>query len=263
MERGTRSNSRLVETKMTSDVDRSRPCKRSFVLPAYNEAGYIATMIDRTVAAGELRSDPFEVIVIDNASTDDTASIVDQIARRDHRVRLIRHSENRLYAASCLTGAKESSGDRVFILDSDGQHDPVDIWKFDSQLDQGYDFVFGWRTKRAEPIPRLVMSKFLWLMARVVVGFHLHDVNCGVRGFTRAFADELEIRHKVNFVNPEFFVRARQGGFRIGEAQVVQDARKSGTSSHEFSFRRLVGIFVAVTRYLLQLRFEQPRVRQA
>ncbi len=244
---------------MTSDIDRSQPCKRSFVLPAYNEAGYIATMIERTIAAGELRPDPFEVIVVDNASTDDTVSIVDRMASRDPRVRLIRHPENRLYAASCLTGAKESLGDRVFILDSDGQHDPVDIWKFDSKLDQGYDFVFGWRTERAEPLTRLVMSKFLWLMARVMVGFDLHDVNCGMRAFTREFADNLEIKHNVNFVNPEFFVRAKENGTRIGEAQVVQDARQSGTSSHEFSVGRLARIFVTVMRYLFRLRVEQRR----
>jgi dolichol-phosphate mannosyltransferase len=64
---------------------------RSIVLPAYNEAGYIAEMVARTVRAGEERPEPFEVIVVDNASKDDTAAIVEKLAERDPRIRLIRH----------------------------------------------------------------------------------------------------------------------------------------------------------------------------
>jgi glycosyltransferase involved in cell wall biosynthesis len=229
---------------------------RSIVLPTFNESGYVATMVDRTIRAGEMRDDPFEVIVVDNASTDETVAIVERISANDKRVRLVRHPENRLYAASCLSGAKESRGDRVFIIDSDGQHDPNDIWSFDSKLEEGHNLVFGWRTQRAEPPARLAMSRFLWLLARVIVGFDLHDVNCGIRGFDRAYADALQIKHRVNFVNPELFVRARQGGFRIGEAQVVQAARQAGSSSHEFSPRRLARIFMTVIRYLIELRRE-------
>ncbi len=227
---------------------------RTIILPAYNEAGYIAEMVRCTVRAGEMRPDPFEVIVVNNASIDDTASIVEALAAQDPRVRLISHPENRLYAASCLTGTRASRGDRVFILDSDGQHPPEDIWKFDARLDEGYDIVFGWRRRREEPPLRLLMSRFLWALSRWHVGFNLHDVNCGIRGFNRSFADRLEIRHRVNFVNPEFFVRARLGGFRMGEAEGVQEKRKAGVSSHELG--RLWRIFRTVNRYLSELSQE-------
>jgi glycosyltransferase involved in cell wall biosynthesis len=99
---------------------------RSIVLPAYNEAGYIGEMVHRTVAAASRRTDPFEVIVVDNASVDDTAKIVRGIAEEDDRVTLIQHPTNLLYATSCLTGTRSSRGDRIFILDSDGQHAPDD-----------------------------------------------------------------------------------------------------------------------------------------
>jgi glycosyltransferase involved in cell wall biosynthesis len=227
---------------------------RTIGLPAYNEAGYIAEMVGRALRAGEMRCDPFEVIVVNNASTDDTAKIVDDIARRDPRVRLISHPENRLYAASCYTATKAAKGDRIFILDSDGQHPPEDIWKFDAKLDEGYDIVFGWRTQRAEPATRLAMSRFLWWLTHHYVGFDLHDINCGIRGFDRAYAEHLEIKHRVNFVNPELFVRAKLGGFRIGEAAVVQESRKAGVSSHEFG--RLWRIFRTVQAYLAQLSRE-------
>jgi glycosyltransferase involved in cell wall biosynthesis len=230
------------------------PILRTIILPAYNESGYIAQMVGRSIHAGEMRPDPFEVIVVNNASTDDTASIVEAIAAKDHRVRLISHPENRLYAASCLTGTRAAKGDRIFILDSDGQHPPEDIWKFDAKLDEGYDIVFGWRRQRQETFMRLAMSRFLWIHSWWHVGFNLHDVNCGIRGFNRSFADRLKIKHRVNFVNPEFFVRAKLGGLRIGEVEVVQEKRKAGISSHELG--RLWRIFRTVNRYLGELSEE-------
>jgi glycosyltransferase involved in cell wall biosynthesis len=225
---------------------------RTIALPAYNEAGYIAEMIAETIRAAQMRPDPFEIIVVDNASTDRTAAIVEEIAKRDPRVRLISHPENRLYAGSCQTATNAARGERIFILDSDGQHSPRDLWKFDAKLDEGCDLVFGWRTQRDEPAVRIAMSRFLWAMARYYVAFNLHDVNCGMRGFNRAYAEQLTIQHKVNFVNPELFVRAKLGGFRVGEVQVVQEKRKAGVSSHEFG--RLWKIFQNVQGYLAHLR---------
>jgi glycosyltransferase involved in cell wall biosynthesis len=221
---------------------------RTIVLPAYNESGYIAEMVRRTVEAASTRPDPFEVIVINNASLDQTAAIVDAIAEKDPRVRLIRHPENRLYAASCLTGTQAANGDRIFIMDSDGQHPPSDVWLFDAKLDEGYDLVFGWRRRREEKLPRLVMSRFLWLLARWHTGYNLHDVNCGIRAFTSRYGKQLEIKHRVNLVNPELFVRAKLGGFRVSEVEVVQEKRKAGVSSHEFG--RLWRIFKTVNGYL-------------
>lgn len=228
-------------------------------MPAYNESGYIATMVQATIQAGEQRPDPFEVIVIDNASTDDTAAIVERLAAADERVRLIRHPENRLYAGSCLTGTRAARGDRIFILDSDGQHPPADIWKFDAALDRGADLVFGWRRVRAEGPQRIAMSKVLWTLAWWYTGFHLHDVNCGIRGFSRRMADALDIRYRVNLVNPELFVRAHLAGLTMAEVEVVQEPRKAGVSSHELG--RLWRIYTNVTTYLKSLRQELRAAR--
>lgn len=237
----------------------SEPVERTVVLPTRNESGYIAEMLRRTVIAAERRPESFEIIVVDNASEDETARIVEEIADRDARIRLIVHPENRLYAGSCLTGVRASRGSRTFILDSDGQHDPEDIWAFDAKLDEGYDIVFGWRRERSEPPQRIVMSKMLLWLTKLHVGFPLHDVNCGIRGMSRRYCDALEIRHRVNFVNPELYVRARLAGMRIGEASVRQHARQAGVSSHDFG--RLWQIFVTVEKYLLDLRRELPAGR--
>jgi glycosyltransferase involved in cell wall biosynthesis len=214
-------------------------------------------MVSRTLAAGRMRPDPFEVIVVDNASSDDTAAIVERIATVDPRVRLVRHAENRLYAASCLSGTMAAQGERIFVLDSDGQHAPADIWDFDAKLDEGFNLVFGWRRERHETTKRILLSMALLRLARAYLSFPFHDINCGIRGFDRPFAEALEIHYKVNLVNPELYVRARLGGFRIGEVGVLQEQRKAGTSSHDFA--RAWTMFRQVNAYLAALRRELRR----
>jgi hypothetical protein len=92
------------------------------------------------------------------------------------------------------------------------------------------------------------------LMTRIYIGFPLHDVNCGIRAMSRRYADAVEIRHFVNLVNPELYVRARQHGFGVAEVPVEQEPRRAGVSSHEFG--RLWHILRTVEAYLRSLRRE-------
>jgi glycosyltransferase involved in cell wall biosynthesis len=233
---------------------------RSVVLPAYNESEYISEMVDRCVRVMEKREDSFEIIVVDNCSTDNTAVIVEGIHEIDPRVRVIRHEVNKLYAGSCLTGAKQSKGERIFIMDSDGQIDPDEIWNFDAQLDAGNDIVFGRRVERDDPKGRLLISKIFWLHARILIDYRLGDVNTGIRGFSRRFADALELKYRVNLVNPEMYVRARTGGFRIGQSDIRQHERQAGVSSHQFS--KFWDIEKTVVKYLWSLRKEMRAAKR-
>ncbi len=228
--------------------------RRSIVLPAYNESEHIATMVADCLEAAGAHPEPFEVLVVDDGSTDDTAEIVARLSKDDDRVRLVRQPENGRYAAACLAGTQAAQGERVFVIDSDGQHDPRDLWAFDAVLDRGVDLVLGWRQQRSEPLFRLALSRVFRLMAWWYLGFNQHDVNTGIRAFSRPYADRLEIRYRLNYVNPELFVRARLGGFSVGEAPTVQRPRQGGETSHDFS--RLGRIFSEIHRYLRGLSGE-------
>ena len=225
---------------------------RSVVLPAYNEEGYIAEMVGRCVRVMEKHEDPFEIIVVDNCSTDSTAAIVDRLHQDDSRIRVIRHETNKLYAGSCQTGADNATGDRIFILDSDGQIDPEEIWKFDAGLDEGNDIVFGRRVERGDPRARLLVSKIFWLHARILIGYQLHDVNTGIRAMNRRFAEYLHLEHRINLANPEMYVQAKIGNFRIGEVSIRQHERQAGVSSHQFA--KLWDIETTVAKHLWSLR---------
>ncbi len=234
---------------------------RSVVLPAYNEQEYISEMVDRCVKALEQRPGTFEVIVIDNCSTDRTAGIVDEIHARDSRVRVIRHETNKLYAGSCQTGASNAEGEHIFILDSDGQIDPQEIWAFDAKLDEGNDIVFGRRVDRDDPRMRLLVSKIFLMHAKVLIDYELDDVNTGIRGMTSEYAQALELKYRVNMANPEMYVRAKMGGFRISQTDIRQHERQGGVSSHQFA--KLWQIEKTVVNYLWSLRNELKSGRRS
>ena len=223
----------------------------TLALPAYNEARNIENILKASTSALEGLDLAWELLVIDNCSTDDTAQLADAFAEHHPGVRVIRHDRNRQYSGSCATAIDEANGERVAIMDSDGQVDPADLSVFLELLDRGANLVFGWRRERDDPPARLAMSYVFNLMGKWHLRFPFHDLNCGFRVFDRRFAEVARIDHEINLVNPELYVRARLAGLAMDEVAVRHSARMGGKSSHEF--RHTLRIFRMVNRYLSDL----------
>ena len=224
----------------------------TLALPAYNEGQNIAKVLDDCVAALADLGRSWEILVIDNHSSDDTAARVREYAARQAGIRLIVHDANRMYSGSCRTAMQEARGAFIAIMDSDGQMDPRDLQAFLDQLAGGCGIAFGWRKERRDPLFRLGISLFFNALGKWRLGFPLHDLNCGIRMFTRAYCAAAEIRHAINMVNPELYVRARQGHFAIGEVAVRHRERKAGKTSHDLF--KLWKIFRDVDRYMRALQ---------
>jgi glycosyltransferase involved in cell wall biosynthesis len=223
----------------------------TLALPAYNEARNLEAVLEASTSALERIGLTWELLVIDNCSTDDTAQLADAFAEHHPGVRVIRHDRNRQYSGSCATAIDEAGGDRVAIMDSDGQADPADLSVFLERLDRGANLVFGWRRERDDPPARLAMSYVFNLMGKWHLRFPFHDLNCGFRMFDRRFVEVAQINHEVNLVNPELYVRARLAGLAMDEVAITHSARIGGKSSHEF--RHSLRIFWTVNRYLSDL----------
>jgi glycosyltransferase involved in cell wall biosynthesis len=218
----------------------------------FNEEGNIKGLVERSIS--KLKEMPYEykILIVDNASTDNTGTIIDELARENSFVEVIHHPSNLGYAMSTLTGFKKSEGEIVFIIDGDGQHTVEDVPVFVDKIEEGYDVLFGWKINRQDPPLRILISKALSFFATVILGYPYHDINCGFRAVTRSVADRIEIHHKLNSVGPEIYVWGKLHDCKIAELPVQHFAREAGTSVHiPWTLPRTI---IKMIGYLLQLR---------
>jgi glycosyltransferase involved in cell wall biosynthesis len=228
--------------------------KLSVIFPALNESAVIENTLANAVSHLKELGVQFEVIVVDNASTDNTVSIVEAFARQNPEVRVVRHPRNLGYANSNLTGFQRAVGEVVAVADSDGQHTLADMPLFLNKIRGGADVVYGWRKVRHDPVLRKAISAGLSVASRLLLGWKLHDINCGFRVVTSEVARSLTKVHPVNYFGPELWVHAVNNGFSVEEVIVQHAERKGGTSIH--APWRLPLTMARAFRYLLTLRRE-------
>lgn len=241
----------------TPDDNLSRSPRVTLALLAYNEAEAIEATV--RAAAAELGKQfvagEWELLVIDDGSRDDTPRILEALGASVAALRVHTHNPNAGYVEATRSALREARGEYVCVFDGDGQQTAADVPRFVAKLDAGFDVVFGWKKQRFDPWPRLVLSRGLRLCARRLLRTRLHDINAGCRGFRRAEVGPLlEIRHRINFIGPELYVRARLGGLKIGEIVVRHAPREGGESSHNFA--KIPGEVAQVLRYLRDLSAE-------
>jgi len=226
----------------------------SVVFPALNESAVITKTISNALAEIKKIGVTYEIIVVDNASTDNTVALVEELAQRNPEVRVIRHPQNLGYAHSNLTGFRNAAGEVVVVADSDGQHTIADLPLFLAKIRQGNDVVFGWRRVRHDPLFRKAISAGLNFTSRHLLGWRLHDINCGFRAVTAKVARSLNGVHPVNYFGPELWVHSQRNGFSVDEV-IVQHAERVGGASVHIPWR-LPLIILRAFRYLWELRTE-------
>lgn len=201
----------------------------SLVIPALNEADVIATAVEEAVAAlGELFGE-YEILVVDDGSTDDTPVIVERLAAAFPTVRLLRHERNRGYGAALRTGFEGANFDRVAFTDADCQFDLGDLAKMVPLADE-FPIVAGWRVDRKDPWRRRFLSKGYNLLARTFLGTRVRDCDCALKVFRRAALANLLPKSRGFFVNTEMLTRARQLGYDVTEVPVTHRPRLGGES---------------------------------
>ncbi len=173
---------------------------------------------------------PFEVVVVDDGSTDRTAEIARRLAQEDRRVRLVQHPHNLGYGAALRTGFASARYPWVFFTDGDGQFDPRDFVRLMPYAETA-DLVVGYRARRQDPLHRKL---FGWLWNRLVrawFGVGVRDVDCAFKLLRREVVQQLPLRSTGAFLSTELLCRAARSGARIVEVPVPHHPRRWGRQS--------------------------------
>lgn len=202
----------------------------SFVLPMYNEEENIERMTHETLGAGRRLAHDFEIIIVDDASTDSCGEIADRLAMEHPEVRVIHHPVNRKLGGALRTGFYAASMEYVLYIDSDL---PIDMKEASGALPliRNADMVIGYRTSRAEGVKRAVMSWAYNRLIRLVFGLKVKDVNFAFKLFRREILDYITIRSEGSFIDAELLIEASRRGYKINEYGLTYYPRVAGVST--------------------------------
>jgi dolichol-phosphate mannosyltransferase len=201
----------------------------SLVIPAYNEAAVIDRAVAEAEAALPRHFDAFEILVVDDGSTDATAARVTELLPFSPHTRLLRHDPNRGYGAALRTGFEAARYDLVAFTDADCQFDLNDLGRLAAATSE-YPLAVGYRADRKDPWLRRFYSRGYNLLARTLLGTRVRDADCALKVFRRAALAHLLPASRGFFVNTEMLTRARQLGFPLIQMPVAHRPRLGGES---------------------------------
>src|SRR5437773_5332682 len=188
---------------------------------AYNEEGAIAKTVAEAVAAlSAVDGLDWRILIVDDGSRDRTGEIAESLAAADRRVSVVHHDGNKGYAVATETALSNTPGEVVMVVDGDGQHTMADAPRFLEAIQGGADVVFGWKKKRHDPFPRLVLSRGLNTLSRWILVSHLHDIKGGCRAFRKDGARRIELRHRIHSGGGGIIAMRRIAGWKVAEVVV-------------------------------------------
>jgi glycosyltransferase involved in cell wall biosynthesis len=202
----------------------------SFVVPFMNEQDTLRELADRIGETARTALSPgqgFEIIFVDDGSTDGSVQVVEQLMLEQPNLQLLELQGNFGKSAALAAGFAVAGGDVVFTLDADLQDDPKEIPRFLQKIDEGYDLVSGYKAKRHDPITKVLPSRIFNGMVRRLTGIKLHDVNCGFKAYRAVVLKNLRLYGEMHRFVP---VLAHWKRFKIAEIVVEHHARKFGHS---------------------------------
>ena len=221
----------------------------SFVLPMYNEAANIEAMVAMIRREAAPLLDDYEVVIVDDASTDGCGDIADRMARNDPRIRVIHHPHNRGLGASIRTGLDASRMQYVLYSDSDLPVDFACLKDVLPRLTPEVDLLIGYRLGRAEGIRRAIMSWTYNRLIRWVCGLRVRDVNFAFKIIRRDLLERLDLTSEGSFIDAEMLLEARRAGCHLVEVGIDYHIRRAGVSSLS-SPAVVIGILRELWRYL-------------
>jgi len=230
----------------------------SVIIPLYNEEESIRELYDWIERVMSENKFSYEVVFINDGSTDSSWNIIEQLSKEHQQVKGIKFRRNYGKSPALYCGFKEAQGDVVITMDADLQDSPDEIPELYRMIkEDGYDLVSGYKQKRYDPISKTLPTKLFNATARKISGIkNLHDFNCGLKAYRRDVVKNIEVYGEMHRYIPYL---AKNAGFsKIGEKVVHHQARKYGTSKFMGLNRFVNGYLDLLTLWFLSTFGKKP-----
>jgi glycosyltransferase involved in cell wall biosynthesis len=201
----------------------------SVVVPVCNEEASVEPLFDELRGALDALDRDWEVLFVDDGSTDGTFAALTRLHAREPAVRIVRLRRNFGKATALAAGFAEAGGDVVVTIDGDGQDDPAEIPRLLAKLDEGFDLVSGWKAHRRDPLRRRALSRVFNGVTSRVSGLRLHDMNCGLKAYRAEVVRDVNLYGELHRFLP---VLAHYEGYRVAELPVNHRPRAHGRSRY-------------------------------
>lgn len=202
----------------------------SVFFPAYNDAGSIGKLVGDAISILPRLTDDYEVIVINDGSTDDTGEVLNGLVKKHERLRVITHATNRGYGAALKTGFNTASKDLVFYTDGDGQYDVSELPLLFEKLDEGTDIVNGYKRRRSDAKRRKVLGAVYNRFIHFLFDLPIRDVDCDFRLIRKRALDDLDLTSDSGGICVELICKLKNKGCIFAEVSINHYERLYGHS---------------------------------
>ena len=227
--------------------------KISVVIPVFNEEESIKELY-RQISAALKNQKKYEIIFINDGSSDKSEKAIIDLSNEDKTVKLISFYRNFGKSAALSEGFKYASGEIIITMDADLQDDPNEISNLINKLNEGYDLVSGWKQKRYDPWTKTFPSKIFNFVTRVLTGVKIHDFNCGLKAYRSSVIKSLEVfggRHR--------YIPALAGQMNFSVSEIVVNHRPRIYGETKYGGSRIFhGFFDLLTILFLNKYTQQP-----
>jgi len=225
--------------------------KLSIVVPLYNEDESLKNLYSEIIKSLGKFSRNYEIVFVDDGSTDKSLEVIKQFARNDRNVKYVSFRKNYGKSAALNAGFARTTGDYVITMDADLQDDPAEIPSLINKLEEGHDLVSGWKKVRFDPFIKRHTSRFFNAVTRISSGINIHDFNCGLKAYKGEVTKNINIYGELHRYIP---VLAAWQGYKISEVPVRHHSRKFGKTKFGISrfFKGFVDLITVIvtTRYI-------------
>jgi glycosyltransferase involved in cell wall biosynthesis len=217
----------------------------SAFFPAYNDWGTIASLVVLVSAVMRELTDDWEVIVVNDASPDHTAQILDELKKTHPKLRVVTHEKNRGYGGALRSGFEAATKEYIFYTDGDAQYDVREL-KVLWQERGSAALVNGYKIARNDPLHRKIVGKLYHRFVKTCFGLRIKDVDCDFRLIKRSVFERVELKRDSGLICVELVTKIEKNGFEVAQVPVHHYHRLHGRSQF-FNFRRVFRVLWEMT----------------